>query len=111
MEGGKREETLTTSNPDPRGGLFVDCKVRGTSGRFLIDTGSTDTLISSTVYYQFPKRPALDTEKVQVRQVDGSPLEVLGTAWVDVQAAETVSKFLLAWRELGLSGICARSGL
>ena len=91
MEGGKREVTLTTSNPGPRGGLFVDCKVRGTSGRFLIDTGSTDTLISSTIYYQIPreKRPALDAEKVQVRQVDGSPLEVLGTAWVDVQVGRT----------------------
>ena len=71
--------------------MFVDCTVRGTSGRFLIDTGSTDTLISSTVYCQIPreKRPTLDAEKVQARQIDGSPLGVLGTVWVDVQMGST----------------------
>ena len=81
--------------------------MRDTTCRFLIDTGSTDTLICSTVYYQIPKeqRPVLETNDVQVRQVDGSPLAVLGTAWVDVQIGKTKHPVKAIFTEMKCSGI------
>ncbi|XP_038053996.1 uncharacterized protein LOC119726413 [Patiria miniata] len=81
--------------------------VRGTKCRFLIDTGSTDTLISSTVYYQIPKekRPILETEEVQVKQVDGSRLPVLGIAWVEVQVGRTTHQVRAVFTEMKYSGI------
>ena len=95
------------STPGARYGFYVDGVVRDTTCRFLIDTGSTDTLICSTVYYQIPKeqRPVLETNDVQVRQVDGSPLAVLGTAWVDVQIGRTKHPVKAVFTEMKCSGI------
>ena len=55
--------------------------VRSTVCRFLVDTGSTDTLLNSSVYYEIPaaQRPVLE-KGIKVRQVDGTPLAVLGVA-------------------------------
>ncbi len=82
---------LPKSSVDPRYGFFVDGLVRATDCRFLVDTGSTDTLISSEVYYKIPKerRPLMGEGSVQVRQVDGSPLSVLGIADVEIQIGRT----------------------
>lgn len=47
----------------PKQGLYVEGTVRTTSVQFLIDTGSTDTIISGSVYYQIPKEKTTDTEQ------------------------------------------------
>ena len=75
----------------PRFGLFVDGVVRGTKCRFLVDSGSTETLISRSVYQEIAKerRPVLETAVTNVQQIDGSPLSVMGVAWVDVQVGKT----------------------
>ena len=51
-----------------------------------MDSGSTDTLVSSRVYHEMAKeqRPVLEVEETNIQQVDGSPLSVMGVAWVDV---------------------------
>ena len=75
----------------PSHGLFVEGRVRSTNFRLLIDTGSTDTLVSATVYYRIPKeqRPFLEECDIAVRQVDGTPLPVLGAAWVELTIGRT----------------------
>ena len=90
--------TLPGSSSGPQCGLFVDGKMRGTRCRFLIDT---------SVYYMIPKeqRPVLQTEGVQVRQVDGSPLAVLGYAWVEVQVGRTTHPVKAIFTEMKCSGI------
>ena len=99
--------TVPNANLSPRFGLFVNGTVRNTKCHFLIDTGATDTLISSKVYYQIPReqRPVLETDGVQVRQVDGSPLSVLGIAWVDVQVGRTTHPVRAIFTEMKYSGI------
>ena len=94
-------------NIGPRYGLFVDGVVRDTKCRFLIDTGSTDTLISSTVYYQMPteQRPVLETDDVKVRQIDGSPLPVMGIAWVEVQVGRTTHLLKATFIEMNYSAL------
>ena len=103
----QRVITLPCLNIGPRYGLFVDGVVRDTKCRFLIDTGSTDTLISSTVYYQMPteQRPVLETDDVTVRQIDGSPLPVMGIAWVEVQVGRTTHLLKATFIEMNYSAL------
>ena len=67
LEAEQRVITIPSSNSGAHHGLFVDGAVRGTKCRFLIDTGSTDTLISSIVYHQIPReqRPVLEINEVR----------------------------------------------
>ena len=59
------------------------------------------------MYYQIPKeqRPVLETEGVQVRQVDGSPLAVLGIAWVEVQVGRTTHLVKAIFTDMNYPGI------
>ena len=101
----------TVVTPDvvtsPKHGLYVEGIVRKTKCRFLVDTGSTDTLISSKTYYQMPKeqRPSLLDYDGRVQQVDGKPLEVLGVAWVDIQVGRTVAPVKAIIAEIRCAGI------
>ena len=98
---------LPKSSVDPRYGFFVDGLVRASDCRFLVDTGSTDTLISSEVYYKIPKerRPLLGEGSIQVRQVDGSPLSVLGIAEVEIQIGRTTQSVRATFTEMRCPGI------
>ena len=107
QDDGQRIISLPDSSRNPRYGLFVEGLVRSTKCRFLIDTGSTDTLISSEVYHKIPKekRPVLETVDVQVKQVDGSQLAVLGKALVEVQVGRTTHPVKAVFAEMKYSGI------
>ena len=52
----------------------------------LIDTGATETLLSAKMYHLIPrpKRPELTPPTMEMRQADGSMVEVLGTAMVEL---------------------------
>ena len=88
-------------------GLFVDGVIRNTECRFLIDTGSSDTVVSSSVYHTIPKeqRPTLETDGLNIEQVDGSPLAAMGTAWVEVQVGKTVSSVKVIFADMPYAGI------
>ncbi len=87
--------------------MFVEGLVRATKCRFLIDTGSTDTLISSSIFYEIPKeqRPVLETDGVVVRQVDGSRIPTLGKAAVEVQVGRTTHMVKAIFTEMKYPGI------
>ena len=95
------------SSVDPRFGLFVMGSVRTAKCQFLIDTGSTDTLISSAIYHQIPKerRPVLETEGVRVKQIDGSPLVVLGSAVLEIKIGRTIQLVKVTFTEMKYPGI------
>ena len=79
----------------------------------LIDTGSTDTLIDMSVYHQIPKeqRPELETCGIGVRQVDGSPLQVCGSAWVDLKIGKTVCPVRAVFADIPLPGMLGMNWL
>ena len=79
----------------------------GTECRFLIDSGSTETLIDSEVYYRMPteKRPVLEQDGVQVTQVDGSPLSVLRVADVEINVGRTTQLVRAVFTSMRSSGI------
>ena len=81
--------------------------MRGTKCRFLVDSGSTETLISRSVYQEIAKerRPVLETDVTNVQQVDGSPLSVMGVAWVDVQVGKTTHPVKAIFADMKCAGI------
>ena len=104
---GRRVIYLPRWTVNPRYGLYVHGFVRGTECRFLIDSGSTETLIDSEVYYNIPteKRPVLEPDSVQVTQVDGSPLSVLGVADVEINVGRTTQLVRAVFTSIRSSGI------
>ena len=72
-----------------------------------MDSGSTDTLVSSRVYHEMAKeqRPVLEVEETNIQQVDGSPLSVMGIAWVDVQLGRTVCPVRAIFADIRYDGI------
>lgn len=88
-------------------GLFVDGVIRNTECRFLIDTGSSDTVVSSSVYHRIPReqRPTLQTESLKIEQVDGSPLAAVGAAWVEIQIGKSVAAVKVIFADMPYSGI------
>lgn len=80
--------------------------LRGVDVKFLVDTGSTDTLISSSTYYSIPvnNRPVLK-EGVRVQQANGASLETLGSAWVDVQIGPVCESVLVVVAHIDTPGI------
>ena len=67
-------------------GILIKGFIRGVSGDFLIDSGSERTVITPEMYHSLPKscRPELNKDW-EIVQADGSPLEHLGCAFMDVQ--------------------------
>ena len=68
-------------------GLFVVSKVHEQQIKCLIDTGSTITILSKTVYESFPddKRPICQTTSTPVLSADGTPLKVYGYCMFPIQ--------------------------
>ena len=88
-------------------GLYVTGTIRSTKCRFLIDTGSTDTIISATTYYRMPKesQPELQSFTENIQQVDGTPLQVLGTAWIDICVGRTIHSIKAIFADIKCQGI------
>ena len=86
--------------------MFVDGMLRGVGVKFLVDTGATDTLISSTTYFSIPSqnRPPLN-KGVQVQQVDGAALQTLGSAWVEIQIGNISESVLVVVADIETPGI------
>ena len=73
----------------------------------MIDTGSTDTIVSASIYHKIEKesRPELQPFTDRIQQVDGSPLEVLGTAWVDIIIGKTTQSIKAIFANIKCEGI------
>ena len=72
-------------------GLFVKGTVCDRLVTFLVDTGSTHTVISKSTYMNLDAelRPQLEPLKSGIKQADGNPLEVLGSGWINLQIGKT----------------------
>ena len=66
-----------------------------------MDTGATDTILSSTVYHSIPseKRPVL--RKSKVRNADGSPMDILGSATVELRVGRSVCSTEVMFANIG----------
>ena len=79
------------SSPDAeREGLYVEGRVNGQNVSFLIDTGSSNTLISKEVFERIDesRRSCLQSGAKPVFQADGTPLSVFGRATVEVAVGD-----------------------
>ena len=79
------------SSPDAeRQGLYVESRVNGQKVNFLIDTGSSNTLISREVFDKIEesRRSCLQSGAKPVFQADGTPLSIFGRATVEVAVGD-----------------------
>ena len=92
---------------EPKQGLYVNGKLRSQNCRFLIDTGSTDTIVNASIYHMIDskQRPKLEQEAIQIQQVDGSPLPILGAAWAEIQVGQTTQLMKVIFADIKCSGI------
>ena len=88
-------------------GLYITGKIRSTNCCFLIDSGSTDTIISASTYHKIERerRPILKTVNVNIQQVDGTPLPVLGAALVEIQIGKAVHLVNAIFADIKCEGI------
>jgi hypothetical protein len=63
-------------------GFYFDCNLYGVSTQFLIDSGSTISLLAHRVYQNFvgDDRPVLEERPCDLRDINGSSLKVYGSA-------------------------------
>lgn len=68
-------------------GLYVDCCLLGTSSTFLIDSGSTATLLSDRIYFSIPEhqRPRLNELTHMVKGANGADISVHGYTDIDLE--------------------------
>ena len=87
------QPTVRTRPDVARSGLFVEVEVRGVKAKMLVDTGATDTILSSTLYHRIPgvKRPHLNTSNSGVRNADGTELSTLGRGWIELRVVARIS--------------------
>lgn len=91
----------------PKQGLHVKGFLRSIECTFLLDTGSTDTVISANIYFQVDteRRPELQPFTEIIQQVDGTPLQVLGTAWIEVRIGKTIHTVKAIFADIKCQGI------
>ena len=97
-------QSTSRTRPDfARSGLFVEVEVRGIKAKLLVDTGATDTILSSTLYHRIPgvKRPNLNTGISGVRNADGSELSTIGSGWVELQVGACISSLEVVFGNTG----------
>ena len=72
-------------------GLVVQAVTRGVKANLLVDTGATDKVLSSELYYQITNesRPKLTTIGAEIHNADGNKMETLGSAWIEIQVGRT----------------------
>ena len=89
-------------------GLFVPATIRGERAHLLVDTGATSTFLSSALIYRFEPRRRLQLIDfgTKIRSADGTPLETIGSAWVEIQVGATTQPVLATFGQLDtLEGI------
>lgn len=66
--------------------MHVQAKLGPVSGTFLVDTGSSDTILSARMFHALraEEKPVLKAMTVQSEQADGSPLSIIGCADLEV---------------------------
>ena len=84
-------------------GLYVPALVRGEKVHLLVDTGATDTVLSYTFFYEISqeKRLKLTTRGSRVRTADGSLLQTIGGAYVEVQVGRTTLPLNIVFGNIG----------
>lgn len=72
-------------------GMYVPAMVRGQHAKLLVDTGATNTFLSSTLYYKISseQRQRLTTDGTHIKNADGTVIATLGSAWMEVQVGKT----------------------
>ena len=72
-------------------GFYVKGSVRTVTIPFLVDTGTTDTIISEEVFFKIPResRPELEQDGVRVVQADGTVMKTRGVAHLDLKVGHT----------------------
>ena len=88
---GVGQAKVGSSQDAQRQGLYVEGKVNGHAVTFLVDTGSSHTLISEGVYDRIieARKPPLRQVTYKVCQADGSPLSIRGRTTVEIQVGST----------------------
>ena len=73
----------------------------------LIDTGSSQTILSYSSYLLIPelKRPRLEPALVTATMADGAPLEMWGTAWVEIHVGNVSQTINLMVANIKVEGI------
>lgn len=99
-----------SSKDAQRQGLFIDARINEQSVTFLLDTGSSHTLISEEVYGRITeaRRPSLRRVADMVYQADGSPLDTMGRASIIIQIGGMVAAsevIVAALKNQGILGL------
>ncbi|XP_041480972.1 uncharacterized protein LOC121428436 [Lytechinus variegatus] len=85
------EQVAVNYGPDrARSGLFVEVEVRGVKARLLADSGATDTILSSSLYHRISSTNRPSLRKVGVRNADGSTMDTLGSAWLELGVGKCI---------------------
>lgn len=68
-------------------GFYTDCKICGVNSHYLIDSGSTSTLLSYRIYQKIDPnlRPQLKENKFKVKNVNGIDINVYGHADITIK--------------------------
>ena len=72
-------------------GFYTDCKICGVSSHYLIDSGSTSTLLSHRIFQKIdlPSRPQLKENRFKVKNVNGVDINVYGHADITIRLGKT----------------------
>ena len=83
---GVGQAKVGSSQDAQRQGLYVEGKVNGHAVTFLVDTGSSHTLISESVFDRITesRKPPLRRIEDKVCQADGSPLSIRGRTTMEL---------------------------
>ena len=81
-----RSQTNETYD-DLQAGIFVEGMICDSNIKFLVDTGSSHTVISKATYanLETEKRPELTRTSFGMKQADGKPIDILGSAWMNLK--------------------------
>ena len=95
--------TIPSRMKEAQNGLYIDVGIRGINTSLLVDTGATDTILSSTVYHRIPreKRPILRNFESKVKNADGSPIDILGSATVELHVGRSVCSTEVVFANIG----------
>ena len=68
-------------------GFYTNCKICGVNAHYLIDSGSTSTLLSHRIYQKIDPslRPQLKANKFKVKNVNGIDINVYGHANISIK--------------------------
>ena len=100
-------ETDKQRTKEPRKGLFIRGGVCGIYTTFLVDTGSSDTVISSEIFNQIPivSRPLLKKMDMAICQADGGYLTVMGRAEMELEVGSMILRLPIVVADLHNTGI------